>query len=93
MDAWGLPMLSCCALCLALTPALDQHLRLRACADMLALIQAHAAMASGLPYKYFKRQTRVNWYGSSVFFLYIVALCFYMFIRVTKTMGLGQYIA
>ena len=57
------------------------------------VLQAHAAMASGLPYKAYRRQTKVNWYGSSVFFLYVVALFFYLFIRITKTLGLGQYIA
>ena len=31
--------------------------------------------------------------GSSVFFIYIVAFCFYMWIRVTKTLDLGQFIA
>ena len=31
--------------------------------------------------------------GSSVFGIYIIAFCFYMWIRVTKTMDLGQFVA
>ena len=46
-----------------------------------------------MPYKQFVRKRKINWYGSSMFFLYIVALGFYMYIRVTKTLGLGGYFA
>lgn len=50
-------------------------------------------MKAGLPYHRFQRRRKVNWYGGTCFFLYLVAFCFYMYIRITKTMGLGSYIA
>ena len=49
-------------------------------------------MASGVPYKKFVRQRRINWYGSCCFMAYIIALCVYMYIRATKTLGLGGYL-
>ena len=41
--------------------------------------------------KKFKRQTRLNWSGASVMLLYFGILCFYLYIRVAKTLDLGQY--
>ena len=55
-------------------------------------MQADAAMATGVPYKKFTRQRKFNWYGCSCFFIYIVALCFYLYIRCAKTLGLGSYL-
>ncbi|KAK9857954.1 hypothetical protein WJX84_008696, partial [Apatococcus fuscideae] len=43
--------------------------------------------------KKYKQRNRINWLGSSVFFIYLVAFCFYMWIRVTKTLDLGQFVA
>ena len=50
-------------------------------------------MKAGLPYHRFQRKRKINWYGSTCFFLYVVAFFFYMYIRITKTMDLGSYIA
>ena len=58
-----------------------------------ACVQSGDAMKAGIPYKRFQRRRKVNWYGSTAFFLYIVAFFFYMYIRITKTMDLGGYIA
>ncbi|KAL3155246.1 hypothetical protein ABBQ32_013178 [Trebouxia sp. C0010 RCD-2024] len=41
--------------------------------------------------KRFKRQTRINWSGCTVMFAYFGVLCFYLYIRVSKTLDLGQY--
>ena len=41
--------------------------------------------------KKFKRKTRINWSGASVMLLYFGILCFYLYIRVAKTLDLGQY--
>lgn len=41
--------------------------------------------------KKFKRQTRMNWSGCSVMLCYFGILCFYLYIRVSKTLDLGQY--
>lgn len=43
-------------------------------------------------FQYYKKKWRVNWYGSTIFFLYCCALVMYLFIRITKTMDLGTYL-
>ncbi|DBA93998.1 hypothetical protein WJX77_002685 [Trebouxia sp. C0004] len=42
--------------------------------------------------KRFKRQTRMNWTGAITMLVYFGVLCFYLYIRVSKTMDLGQYL-
>ena len=56
-------------------------------------MQADDALKAGLPYRKFQRRRKINWYGATCFFLYVVAFFFYMYIRITKTMTLGSYIA
>lgn len=55
-------------------------------------VQADAAIAGGVPYKKFHRKRKANWYGCFCFAAYIVALCVYMYIRASKTLGLGGYL-
>ena len=33
---------------------------------------------------------RINWTGSTIMAIYLLALCFYMYVRVTKTLDLGK---
>ncbi|DBB00628.1 TPA: hypothetical protein ACH3X3_002312 [Trebouxia sp. C0006] len=40
----------------------------------------------------YKRQRTVNWMGMAVFCFYICALGFYLWIRIAKTLDLGQYL-
>lgn len=54
--------------------------------------EADAAIAGGVPYKKFHRKRKANWYGCFCFAAYIVALCVYMYIRASKTLGLGGYL-
>ena len=35
---------------------------------------------------------QVNWMGMSVFIFYVCALVFYLWIRITKTLDLGEYL-
>ena len=50
------------------------------------------AKDSAIPFKHYRKKRKINWQGSAVVFLYCVALCFYLFIRITKTMSLGGYL-
>ena len=40
--------------------------------------------------KYHKR-IKVNWWGCTCVLIYIAALIFYIWVRTTKTLGLGKY--
>ena len=37
--------------------------------------------------------TQVNWVGSAIFTFFVLAFGFYLWVRITKTMDLGQYLA
>ena len=39
----------------------------------------------------YRKRIKVNWLGCIVMFIYLVALIFYIWVRVTKTLGLGKY--
>ena len=41
----------------------------------------------------YNRFTEINWLGCIIFFLYIVAFIFYLWIRIAKTLNLGPYVA
>ena len=53
-------------------------------------MQAHANKDPN--FKFYDKKWKVNWYGSGIVMLYCIALVFYLYIRITKTMGLGGYI-
>ena len=36
---------------------------------------------------------QVNWVGSAIFTFFVLAFGFYLWVRITKTMDLGQYLA
>ncbi|KAK9804363.1 hypothetical protein WJX72_009368 [[Myrmecia] bisecta] len=42
--------------------------------------------------KKFKRQTKINWRGCFMVFIFLVTLCFYLWVRITKTLDLGKYL-
>lgn len=64
----------------------DEALRLRLIPCLLQVKD------SAVPFKHYKKKRKINWQGSTVVFLYCVALCLYLFIRITKTMSLGNYL-
>ena len=39
----------------------------------------------------YRKRIKVNWLGCTIMFIYLVALIFYIWVRVTKTLGLGKY--
>lgn len=51
------------------------------------------AKESNVDFKHYDKKWKVNWFGTSIFVLYCCALVFYLFIRITKTMNLGSYLA
>ncbi len=40
----------------------------------------------------YRQQTRINWVGSGVMLIYCIALVFYLWVRITKTLDLGRYL-
>jgi hypothetical protein len=36
---------------------------------------------------------QVNWVGSAIFTFFVLAFGFYLWVRITKTMDLGKYLA
>ena len=51
----------------------------------------------GLPepreFQRYIRHTEINWLGCIVFFLYLCSFIFYLWIRISKTLNLGPYVA
>jgi len=51
----------------------------------------------GLPepreFQRYIRQTEINWLGCIVFSLYLCSFVFYLWIRISKTLNLGPYLA
>ena len=43
------------------------------------------------PRRPFRRQRRVNKFGMTAMILFVLALGFYLYIRIAKTLDLGQY--
>ena len=51
-----------------------------------------SAVAPGDPnFRFYQRQRRVNWAGCGVVALFCLALVFYVYVRVTRTLGLGRF--
>jgi len=57
---------------------------------------AAAVLPSAVPrgdpgFRFYQRQRRLNWPGCAVVGLYCLALVFYVYVRVTRTLGLGRF--
>ena len=49
-------------------------------------------MSTKLLCRRYKQQTRINIWGSMLVVFYTLAFAFYMWVRITKTLDLGQYL-
>ncbi|CAL8466081.1 g5617 [Coccomyxa elongata] len=48
--------------------------------------------AGNTTFRRYRQQTRMNWVGSAVMLVYCIALVFYLWVRITKTLDLGRYL-
>ena len=60
-------------------------------------VEAKPGPLMGLPepreFQRYIRRTEINWVGCIVFFLYLCSFIFYLWIRISKTLNLGPYLA
>lgn len=58
-------------------------------ADDMERGEADAKLEGEWPRRPFKRGRKINWLGSLVMCIYFMALIFYLWVRITKTLQLG----
>jgi len=46
-----------------------------------------------LPHSILMYMPQINWIGSAIFTFFVLAFGFYLWVRITKTMDLGKYLA
>ena len=50
-------------------------------------------LPEGREFQRYQRVAEINWFGMMVFIVYLISFVFYMWIRIAKTLDLGQYVA